>query len=474
MTLSENNLKEFSENLFNIGAVKFGDYVTKLDLKTPIYIDLRLLVSYPKLIDFASNLLVDYIRKLPKVDIICGVPYAALPFASAVSMKLNIPMVMRRKEAKEYGLKKMIEGTFKEGDVCLIIEDVVTSGSSILETVVDLNNAGIKCTQTVVLMYREQGGKDILKNQGITMHSLLNVTQLMKYLREASLVDDSLVEKVENYMINTQVTMTDVKKRCLIDRLRIPYSERINYCKNSMAIKLFQLISEKKSNLCVAADVTKASDLLKLADQVGPHICLLKMHIDILQDFTMDVIKSLTEIAHNHKFFLLEDRKFADIGKTVQLQYTKGIYQISEWADFVTAHSLTGNGLLKAIAESSNNDKGVFLLAETSAADNLINANYTKNTIKLALQFPEIVTGIVCQSPLFKESPGLIQLTPGVQLQAGKDNLGQQYNSVEIVMSDKGADIAVVGRGITLASDPTVEAEKYKTLLWKSYLKRLE
>lgn len=90
-----------------------------------------------------ANLLVETIKDVKGVDIICGVPYTALPIATAVSLETGLPMVMRRKEAKDYGTKKLIEGVFTAGDQCLIIEDVVTTGSSILETVKDLQNEGI-------------------------------------------------------------------------------------------------------------------------------------------------------------------------------------------------------------------------------------------------------------------------------------------------------------------------------------------
>lgn len=242
-----------------------------------------------------------------------------------------------------------------------------------------------------------------------------------------------------------------------------------------MAAKLFKLMSTKKTNLCVAVDVTVAADLLNIAEAIGPHICLLKTHIDILEDFHPNLIKHLKEIAERHNFILFEDRKFADIGKTVELQYSKGLYQISTWAQLVTAHSITGNGVLEAIKQSEGPlERGVFLLAETSAAGSLINENYTKATLKLAGDYADLITGIVCQSPLFVDRPAFVQLTPGVQLNATKDNLGQQYNSPESVILEKGADVAVVGRGITKATDVASAAEKYKGLLWEAYLKRLQ
>lgn len=81
--------------------------------------------------------------------------------------------------------------------------------------------------------------------------------------------------------------------------------------------------------------------------------------------------------------------------------------------------------------------------------------------------------GIVCQNPLFLKNPGLIQLTPGVQIGSKGDDLGQQYNTPDAVVKN-GADIAVVGRGITKAEDPATAAQEYKNLLWNAYVKRIE
>lgn len=114
-------------------------------------------------------------------------------------------MVMRRKEAKDYGTKKLIEGHYKPSDTCLIIEDVVTSGSSILETVRDLERAGIRCTDAVVLLNREQGGEMILKEHGIKMHALLGLSELMEILKEAGCVGEEQVGKVREYLGRTKV-----------------------------------------------------------------------------------------------------------------------------------------------------------------------------------------------------------------------------------------------------------------------------
>lgn len=416
----------------------------------------------------------EHLKGIESFDLICGVPYTALPIATGVSMKMDIPMVMRRKEAKSYGTKKLIEGSYKEGDRCLIIEDVVTSGSSVLETVKDLNDVGIYSKECIILLNREQGGAKILKNSGITLHALLTITQLMQYLKEESCISESVCKDVARYLAETQVEEAVIKKEEK-NRLKHSYISRAKFAKNPIAKKLFQIMTQKQTNLCLAADVTKMEELLNLAEQTGPYICVLKTHMDIIKEFQPILLQKLKSIAKLHNFLLFEDRKFADIGKICELQYSEGLHEISSWANIVTAHSLTGKGVLDAIKQSSGlEERGVFLLAETSASGSLIDENYTKHTLELAEQYEDLITGIVCQNPLFQHNLGFIQLTPGVQLDIAKDNLGQQYNSPECVIIEKGADVAVVGRGITQSTNPAVCAEKYKTILWEAYLKRIE
>lgn len=94
--------------------------------------------------------------------------------------------------------------------------------------------------------------------------------------------------------------------------------------------------------------------------------------------------------------------------------------------------------------------------------------------MKMALEYPALVAGVVSQNKDLLSLPGLIQLTPGVQLVASNDALGQNYNSPEEVVINKGADIAVVGRGIIKSSDPAKEAKIYRDRLWDAYLKRIK
>lgn len=250
---------------------------------------------------------------------------------------------------------------------------------------------------------------------------------------------------------------------------RLSYSARAKLAQNSVAKKLFDLIEQKQTNLALSADVIKCSELLKLADQCGPDICVLKTHIDILEDFTPDIINQLLKITDRHQFLILEDRKFADIGNTVQQQYQHGIYKIVEWADLVTAHSLPGPGCLQALQDIGLKfNRGILLLAEMSSADNLADPEYCQATIKMAQQFPEFVTGFIAQRKI-STNPAHIHFTPGVQINNRSDNLGQQYNTPENVITQKGSDIIIVGRGIIAAENPAAMAKKYREIAWQAY-----
>lgn len=254
---------------------------------------------------------------------------------------------------------------------------------------------------------------------------------------------------------------------------RLSFSARAKLSNSYLSNHLFNLMEQKKTNLALSADVTSCAQLLKLAEQCGPEICILKTHIDILEDFTFDVIHQLKQMAQHYQFLILEDRKFADIGKTVQLQYQGGIYQIAQWADLVTVHSLPGPGCLTALQEIAVKDKqGVLLLAEMSSQGNLAGTEYRNATLHMASHFPDLVIGFITQHAL-SNNPAHIHFTPGVQLINKNDSLGQQYNDPSYVIGQKGSDVIIVGRGITLVENPAAVSQEYRKIGWQAYQQAL-
>ncbi|MBI2426403.1 MAG: orotidine-5'-phosphate decarboxylase [Candidatus Kerfeldbacteria bacterium] len=240
---------------------------------------------------------------------------------------------------------------------------------------------------------------------------------------------------------------------------------------NSLLQKTREIIESKKTRLCVALDYTSADELLRMAELLAPKVCMLKTHIDIVEDFSPRVTEQLQELAHKHSFLIFEDRKFADIGKTVELQYEKGVYHMSEWADIVNAHTVSGPGTIQALADGAarvNEPRGLLLLAQMTPEGNLITEEYTAKSVEYAKQFPDFVIGFIGNGGDVSELKKLREMcgsdflicAPGVKLGGGGDARGQRYTTPKDVIA-AGADVIIVGRGITEAKDPVTETEKY-------------
>jgi orotidine 5'-phosphate decarboxylase subfamily 1 len=251
------------------------------------------------------------------------------------------------------------------------------------------------------------------------------------------------------------------------------YSERAKLCQNPIAKKLFEIVETKKSNLCLAADVTTKAELLKIADELGPYICLFKTHIDIIDDFDTDLITQLQRLSEKHNFLIFEDRKFADIGNTVAHQYEGGIYHIADWAHIINAHTVPGPGIiagLKKIGLPKN--RALILIAEMSSEGTLATDDYQAATLKMAEVNKDFVIGFITTKKMLPD-PVFISFTPGVKLENGVDALGQQYLTPEKVIMENNSDIIIVGRGIYEAADPISEAKKYQSAGWAAYEKKL-
>lgn len=253
--------------------------------------------------------------------------------------------------------------------------------------------------------------------------------------------------------------------------IHLSYQERASKATHPKIKVLFELMEQKKSNLALAADVTQKKELLKLADEVGPYLCLLKTHIDVVEDFDLDLVQKLKELAQKHQFLIFEDRKFADIGNTVCLQYQKGIYQISSWADIINAHPVVGPGVIEGLKKGSR-DQALLLLAQMSSKDNLMDAAYTEKVTKLAQEHSDFVGGFISMKQV-SQDPSFIHMTPGIQLHENQDALGQQYRTPEQALTQDCTDIIIVGRGIYENSDPTKKALEYQEAGWNAYLTRL-
>lgn len=243
------------------------------------------------------------------------------------------------------------------------------------------------------------------------------------------------------------------------------YQQRALLATNPAAKAIFELMDKKQTNLCLAADLTDWNELIRLVDLVGQEICVLKTHIDIISNLPSDFANQLIKLKNLYNFLIFEDRKFADIGNTVKLQYAQGIYKIADWADITNCHVVPGPGVIEGLREIGlSKGRGLLLLAEMSSAENLAKGEYTNKAIEWAKKYDDFVIGFIGMKKLI-DDPKFITMTPGVQFAEGSDNLKQQYNTPEKVIAG-GSDIIIVGRGIYHASNPKEEAQRYRQATW--------
>jgi len=246
------------------------------------------------------------------------------------------------------------------------------------------------------------------------------------------------------------------------------YTERANIIQNPIAKKLLKIVETKQTNLCLAADVHTSVELLNLAETIGPHIAVLKTHLEITEDWTPGLGKKLREIAQKHNFLIFEDRKLADIGNTMIMQYENSVFEICKWADLINVHPIVGLPSIKALAERTKaNDCGLLLLAELSVVGNLTDEVYKQKSAAMAAELSDSVTGFIARGA-FLGSENFLVMTPGVKLEAGTDNKGQQYLTPATAIAG-GSDIIIVGRGIISANDPVATALEYKNAGWRAY-----
>jgi orotidine 5'-phosphate decarboxylase subfamily 1/orotate phosphoribosyltransferase len=447
--------EQFVLELEKIGAIKFGRFTLKSGLVSPFYFDLRDMISFSSILEGVADLLVEQIKDMD-YDVITGIPYTALPIATLVASKLKKPLIYMRKEEKAYGTRNNVIGKYEKGAKCLVIDDLITTGSSKIETAEGFEKEGIIVKDFVVVIDRSANGSAELARNGYNLHSLLTLNEIVELLQSKGLISAEKVKEVEDFTSSLNKS-----------------SKKENYI-NPLTRKLLNKIQEKESNLILSLDVTTQKEFFSILDAVGDEIVMLKTHVDIIDDYDEHFIPKLLSYASRQNFLIFEDRKFADIGNTVRHQFRHGVYKIADWAEYVTVHMVAGELILKGLFEGLENRAG-FVLARMSSKGNLLNETYSRKCFEAARKYPQWVAGFIGHGSSVEDIkrfkakfPGNeLLLMPGVKKEAGSDEMGQQYITIEQAI-EGGADCIIVGRGILKAADPKAEARLYRERAWNA------
>ena len=192
-------VKEFATFLHEKGAIKFGDFTLSSGKKSSYYVDLRMVASFPhqfrKMIKHLQNQIIEKVG-LENFDYIVSIPTGGLVIASSLAFEIVKPLIYVRNKPKEYGTSKSIEGFIERGKKVLMIDDVTTTGGSIISAIELLKEAGIIVSDSFVIINRIEGATESLEAKGVRMHQLTDIFEITKILHEQNLVSNDVLESV--------------------------------------------------------------------------------------------------------------------------------------------------------------------------------------------------------------------------------------------------------------------------------------
>ncbi len=193
-------VKEFATFLHQNGIIKFGEFTLASGKQSSYYVDLRLVPSYPiefrKMVKFLENEIEQDIG-LDNFDSIVSVPTGGLVIASALAIETVKPLIYVRSKPKDYGTSKSVEGEIHDGMKVVMIDDVATTGGSVVNAIKSLKEVNISVKDAYVIVNRMEGADEALLGLGVKIHSILNILQITEALFEQNLIDASILEKVK-------------------------------------------------------------------------------------------------------------------------------------------------------------------------------------------------------------------------------------------------------------------------------------
>jgi uridine monophosphate synthetase len=196
-------IAQLAQDLIDSQCVRFGQFKLKSGIMSPIYLDLRRLVTYPAILRRVAQAYAATLRDLD-FDRLAGIPYAALPIATAIALEINRPMIYPRREAKDYGTQALIEGEYQAGETIVVIDDLATTGGSKIEAIEKLQAAGLKVRDVMVLIDRGQGAGLMLAEAGYQLHAVVNLPDLLPEWLRSGAISRTQYHEVKAFLAGTE------------------------------------------------------------------------------------------------------------------------------------------------------------------------------------------------------------------------------------------------------------------------------
>ncbi len=206
MSTNKTKKVEIAKILHKIDALKFGVFKLTSGKASPYYIDLRVVPSFPDAFRQICDFYVDQIAEkigLKNFDRVAGVPLAGIPFASQIAYNLGKPFLYVRKGIRLHGRKRRVEGILSSGDRVLLVDDLVTTGLTLNRAANAVRAEGGVVKEAIALLDREEGGKEKLEKNGISLHTLLRMSEVANTLFEIGAIDED----------NRKIILKQIKKK---------------------------------------------------------------------------------------------------------------------------------------------------------------------------------------------------------------------------------------------------------------------
>jgi len=510
------SLKNILLNKFyHLDIIKNGSFNLKNGTASNIYIDFRKLINYPQLFEYLE-ILIDLMFPELFIDTtaitptntnisehsvnealavkLMPIPMGGLPLGNYLSFSKCIPQVMIRDKPKAHGTKNIIEGIYSDKDEFIIIEDVITSGTSVKESLQNLFDYGItNLKYKAALCICNRGS---LEKLDISTRSC-NIS--------VPIYNIFTLKEIEDYLVRHSLCAP------------------INYFANQYKFsnELYKLATMKKSNIILSCDFMNDKEIISMIDRIGNKIVAVKLHLDTVKinneennnNYYQLFIDKLKELKQKHNFLIIEDAKFADIETIMYEKIYASRMMINKIADAITIHAVAGLSILEQNNNNQNQNQNIkipmIIVSEMSSIDNMIDIEYSKKIINKIRNIPytiekpsrttfvnhsppnpsdnppgnppmlsmhsSLLGGLVCQhnvSELIKPFE-FLTMTPGVNLEFANDSGNQKY-SIPAVKNNKVGLFWIVGRGITKYKDNLKilqsKMELYKETGWQYFI----